>query len=212
MLVTFSFTPPWGTTKNLLVLLDPGAQVNILRRGLLDPFLLHTIPQLVRLKVANGTPTIRGTEEATRGLPLWRSHTPHVDSLAEPVEYSDVFYQADISGYNLILGCPFMFNNSMGPLPHRRCLVIELADNLFYFLPRSQGHVSAVETTPRPLPPGVLPDRPPCWITRSYTIKLERLQEDLHHFGCPTPTVDSFASAANTKNFLARSTKRWHRI
>ena len=66
-------------------------------------------------------------------------------------------YQSDISGYNLVLGCPFMVNNAMGPLPHHRCLVIELEDELFYLLPRFRGDVCAVETIPPCMPPDVLP-------------------------------------------------------
>ena len=64
------------------------------------------------------------------------------------MEFSNVFYQANICGYNLILGCTFLVNNAMGPLPHRRCLMIESEVDLFYYLPRSQGDVSAVETIP----------------------------------------------------------------
>ena len=47
------------------------------------------------------------------------------------------------------------------------------------------------------MPPDVLPDRPSGWITSSYTVKLENLQTVLQKFGCPTPTVDAFASAAD---------------
>ena len=57
--------------------------------------------------------------------------------------FCNVFYQDDISGYDLILQCPFMLNNSMGPLLHRRCLVVESEDNLFYSLRICPGDVSA---------------------------------------------------------------------
>ena len=91
-----------------------------------------------------------------------------------------------VHGYDLILGCPFMVNNAMGPLPHRPCLVIESKDYFFYLLPTSQGDVSAVENIPPSMPPDVLPDRPSLWITSSYTIQSEHLQTVLQHFGCPT--------------------------
>ena len=193
VLPTLSVTLPSGTTRDLLVLLDSGAQVNLVRRRLLDPSHLRTSSQPVRLKVANGTPMFGGTEEATRSLQFWQSHSPQVDSSATPTEFSDVFYQADISGYELILGCPFMVNNAMGPWLHRRCLVIESEDDLFCLLRRSQGDVSAVETAPPSMLPEVLPDRPSRWITSSYTITSEHRQTVLQHFGCPTCTVDAFA-------------------
>ena len=108
-----------------------------------------------------------------------------------------MFYQADICGYNLILGCPLILSNAMGPLPHRRCLVIESEDDLFYPLPRSQGDVPVLETVPPLILADVLPDRPSRCITSSYTIKSEYFRTMLQHFCCPTPTVDAFASASN---------------
>ena len=90
-----------------------------------------------------------------------------------------------------------MVNNSMGPLPHRSCLVMECEENQFYLLLRPQGDVSAVETAPKPLPPDFLSDRPPRWVVSSYTLKSERLQEVLQHFGWPTLTVDALASTVN---------------
>ena len=66
-----------------------------------------------------------GVSEANLSLQFWQLHSPQVDSSATPTEFTDVFYQSDISGYCLILGCPFMVSNAMGPLRHRRCLVIE---------------------------------------------------------------------------------------
>ena len=171
MLLTFSVKLPDGTIRDILVLLDTGARIHLVRRGLLDPPLLHTTAQLVRLKVASGTPMIGGREEASESFQFRRSHAPHVASSATSVGYSDVWYQEDISSYDLILGCPFMVNNSMGDF-------------------------SSVETATQSLPPHLLADTPPCWVTSCYTIKSQRLQEVKDHVNCPTPTVDAFASAA----------------
>ena len=90
-----------------------------------------------------------------------------------------------------------MVNNAFGTLLHRRCHMIKSDDDLFYLVPRSQGDVSAMQTIPPSMPPDVLPDRPSRWITSSYTIKSQHLQKVLQHFGCPKPTVDALASAAN---------------
>ena len=140
---------------------------------------------------------IGGTEEANFIVQFWQSNSPQVDSSPTWTEFFDVFYKADISGYDLIFGCPLMVNNTMGPWPHRRCLVIECEDNLFEVFPRSQGDVSAAETMPPYVPPDVLLDGPRRWITSSDTIKSEDIQTVLQHFNCPTPTLDAFASAAN---------------
>ena len=124
-----------------------------------------------------------------------------------------MFYQADISGYDLILGCPFMVNNAMGPLPQRRCLVIESEDDLFYLLPRSQGAVSAAETMRPSMPRYVLPDRSSPWITSFYTIKFGHLQMVLQHSGCAKPTMDAFASAANHRfpRYWTKTNSAWQR-
>ena len=88
----FSVTLPEWTTRDLHVLLDSGAHVNLVRRGLLDPPHVRTNSQPVRLKVANGTPMIGGTEEANLSLQFWQSHSPQVDSSTTCIEFSDVFY------------------------------------------------------------------------------------------------------------------------
>ena len=98
VLHTFSVMLPDGTTRDLLVLLDSGAQVNLVHCGLLDPSHLRTSSQPVWPKVANGTRMIGGTEEVNLSLQFWQLHSPQVDSSATPTQIYDVFYEAHISG------------------------------------------------------------------------------------------------------------------
>ena len=185
------------TTRDLLVLLDSGAHVDVICRGLLHPSLLCTTSQPVRLKVANGTCIFGGSEQANLSLHFWPSHSPQVDFSTTSAEFSDLFYQANILGYNLPVAYPFMVNSSMGALPHCRCLVIESEDVFLYLIPRSQLDLPAIKTIPPCMPQDVLPDRPTRWVTSSYTIYLQHLQTWLQHVGYPTPTVDALPSAGN---------------
>ena len=165
--LTFSVTLPDGSTRVLLVLVNSRAQVNLVNPGIRDQSHLCTSSQPIRLRVANRSPMIGGTEEANLSLQFWQNYAPQVDSSAMPAEISHVFYEADIWGYNLICGCPFMVNNSMGSLPHRQCLVMESEDDVFYLLPRSQRDVCVVERTPPSMQPDVLPDQRSQWIATS---------------------------------------------
>ena len=61
VLLIFSVTLPDGVNRDLLALPDYGAQVNFVRRGLLNSSHLRTSSQAVRLKVPNRTPMIGGT-------------------------------------------------------------------------------------------------------------------------------------------------------
>ena len=83
-----------GLTTDLLVLLDSGANINIVRRGLINASYPRTSFEPVQLKVASRTPMICGTEAANLSLQFWQSHSPKVDSFATPTKLSDVFYQA----------------------------------------------------------------------------------------------------------------------
>ena len=69
----FSVTLPDGTTSDLLALLDSGTLVILVRHELLDQSHLCTSSRPVRLKVANGTPMIGGTEGANLSLQFLHS-------------------------------------------------------------------------------------------------------------------------------------------
>ena len=107
------------------VLVDMGAQVSLVRRGLFKEELLQPSRRPVRLKVANGEIMGGGTHEATISMEFWEHERLNRPDLAKRSTLSGNFYVADITDWDMIMGYDFMVENAIGALPHRATLVRE---------------------------------------------------------------------------------------
>ena len=107
------------------VLVDTGAQVSLVRRGLFKEELLQPSRRPVRLKVANGEIIGGGTHEATISMEFWEHERLNRPDLAKRNTLSGNFYVADITDWDMIMGYDFMVANAIGALPHRATLVRE---------------------------------------------------------------------------------------
>ena len=107
------------------VLVDPGAQVSLVRRGLFKEESLQPSRRPVRLKVAIGEIMGGGTHEATISMEFWEHERLNRPDLARTSTLSGNFYVADITDWNMIMGYDFMVGNAIGALPHRATLVRE---------------------------------------------------------------------------------------
>ena len=107
------------------VLVDTGAQVSPVRRGLFKEESLQPSRRPVRLKVANGEIMGGGTHEATISMEFWEHERLNRPDLAERSTLSGNFYVADITDWDMIIGYDFMVANAIGALPHRATLVRE---------------------------------------------------------------------------------------
>ena len=107
------------------VLVDTGAQVSLVRRGLFKEESLQPSRRPVRLKVANGEIMGGGTHEATISMEFWEHERLNRPDLAKRSPLSGNFYVADITGWDMIMGYDFMVANAIGALPHRATLVRE---------------------------------------------------------------------------------------
>ena len=105
------------------VLVDTGAQVSLVRKGLFSEEFLKPSRRLVRLKVANGEIMGGGTHEATIGMEFWERDCLGRPDLSKRIVFSGNFYDVDISRWDIIMGYDFMVSNPIGALPHHATLV-----------------------------------------------------------------------------------------
>ena len=101
------------------VLVDTGAQVSPVQRGLFKEESLQPSRRPVRLKVANGAIMGCGTHEATISMEFWEHERLNRPDLAKRSTLSGNFYVADITDWDMIMGYDFMVANTIGALPHR---------------------------------------------------------------------------------------------
>ena len=107
------------------VLVDTGAQMSLVRRGLFKKESLQPSRRPVRLKVANGEIMVGGTHEATISMEFWEHERLNRPDLAKRSTLSGNFYVADITDWDMIMGYDFMVGNAIGALPRRATLVRE---------------------------------------------------------------------------------------
>ena len=107
------------------VLVDMGAQVSLVRRGLLKDESLQLSCRPLRLKVANGEIMGGGTHEATISMEFWEHERLNRPELAKRSTLSGNFYVAETTDWDMIMGYDFILGNAIGALPHRTTLVRE---------------------------------------------------------------------------------------
>ena len=107
------------------VLVDTGAQVSLVRRGLFKEESLQPSRRPVRLKVANGEIMGGGTHEATISMEFWEHERLNRPDVAKRSTLSGNFYVADVTDWDMIMGYDFMVANAIGALPHQATLVQE---------------------------------------------------------------------------------------
>ena len=107
------------------VLVDTGAQVSLVRRGLFREEYLQPSRRPVCLKVANGEIMGGGTDEATISMDIWEHERLNRPDLPKRSILSENFYAANITESDMMMGYDFMVGNAIGALPHRATLVGE---------------------------------------------------------------------------------------
>ena len=112
------------------VLVDTGAQVSLVQRGLFKEESLQPSRRPVRLKVANREIMGGGTHEATISMEFSEHERLNRPDLAKRSTLSGNFYVADITDWDMIMGYDFMVGNAIGALPRRATLVREDDESL----------------------------------------------------------------------------------
>ena len=101
-------TTATGDTKKLRVLVDTGAQINLIRDGLVP---MAPAPTILSFASASGAPMAGGSRVAKLGLDLM-AQNPAADYLL-----TANFWNADIK-VDMILSYPCLKDHKIGVLPH----------------------------------------------------------------------------------------------
>ena len=128
---------PTGEGRVLNALIDTGAQVNLIRTGLLEPRLLQRAKSPVRLVTANNQVLQGGDKTVSLEVTFRQKYAG--EFLPNLLACDAEFYQACID-VDAILSFPWLSQYRIGIFPHRKALAIE--DPYFAFLYGCKGERS----------------------------------------------------------------------
>ena len=142
------------------VLVDTGAQVSLVKAGLLPPECLTDSWKPVRLKVANGQYMVGGTKEAAIALQFVNHRELSRPDLGKEILLQGRFYEAEMD-WDMIVGYDFMMETDSGVLPAQASMTLYQDDQLSWLSSpehhaecqwihpeRNQLEVAALDTEP----------------------------------------------------------------
>jgi len=121
---------PNGETKNLRILIDTGAQANLVRTGLIPRHLFYGAPRVLKLITASGQRMEGGERVVDVNLEFSMEKNGHQQE--EKVQFPTTFYEAAIK-MDAILSYPWMEQRKIGVFPHKRALIAELPDPTYLY-------------------------------------------------------------------------------
>ena len=129
------------------VLVDRGAQVSLVKAGLLPPECLTDSRKPVRLKVANGQYMVGGTREAAIGLQFVNHRELSRPDLGKEILLQDRFYEAQMD-LDMIVGYDFMMETDSSVLPAQASMTLYQDDQLSW-LSSPEHHVECQWILPK---------------------------------------------------------------
>ena len=111
------------------VLVDTGAQVSLVKAGLLPPECLTDSRRPVRLKVANGQYMVGGTREAAIGLQFVNHPELSRPDLGKEIFLQGRFYEAQMD-WDMIVRYDFMMETDSGVVPAQASMTLYQDDQL----------------------------------------------------------------------------------
>ena len=121
------------------VLVDTGAQVSLVKAGLLPPDCLTDSRKPVRLKVANGQYMVGGTKEAAIGLQFVNHRELSRPDLGKEILLHGSFYEAEMD-WDMIVGYDFMMETDSGVLSRPRASLTLYQDDQLSWLSSPEHH------------------------------------------------------------------------
>ena len=121
------------------VLVDTGAQVSLVKAGLLPPECLADSRKPLRLMVANGQYMVGGTKEAAIGLQFVNHRELSRPELCKEILLQGRFYEAEMD-WDMIVWYDFMRETDSGVLPAQASMTLYQDDQLSW-LSSPEHHV-----------------------------------------------------------------------
>jgi hypothetical protein len=121
---------PNGEGKQLRVLVDTGAQVNLVKNVVVPRHLARAPPRPIRLVAANGQCVLGGDRCFKLELNLQKRGTGQGGF--QTLYLDGVFYLADIE-VDAILSFPWLAENGLGVFPHHKALVLDNPNLIFLY-------------------------------------------------------------------------------
>ena len=125
-----------GTRKIMSVLVDTGAEANLVRKGFLDDFFLRNAREPLSFVTANGQPLEGG--KRTAKFTMFFDQVVDGRTLPQTRSFEAEFYEAVIS-VDAILSFPWMADHKIGVFPHHQALALEEPVFTLLFGLRNEG-------------------------------------------------------------------------
>eukprot|EP00667_Euglena_gracilis_P000113 EG_transcript_113 len=117
-----------GEEKTARILIDTGAEANLIRQGLIGDHLMYPAKDPLRFETANGQTLAGGSRCAKVKMILQQNWNEERE--IECVEYEVEFYEANIK-VDAILSYPWLAEAKLGIFPHHKALVKDSPDLIF---------------------------------------------------------------------------------
>ena len=118
--------PIGGENRVLEVLIDTGAQINVVRRGLFSEHDMRPSKTPLRLTLADGQPFWGGDRELRARLTFGRT----INHVVQPWRARANFYEGEIRA-DMILGLPWLAENGLDVLTREACLAMRVGWKLY---------------------------------------------------------------------------------
>ena len=179
------------------VLVDTGAQVSLVKAGLLPPECLNDSRRPVRLKVANGQYMVGGRKEAAIGLQFVNHRELSRPDLGKEILLQGRFYEAQMD-WDMIVGYDFMMETDSGVLPAQASMTLYQDDQLSW-LWSPEHHVECQRIYPErnQLEVAALGTEQAGPVTQEYGVMPEVASRVVADLGAPYLALDVFSSGTS---------------
>ena len=179
------------------MLVDTGAQVSLVKAGLLPPECLTDSRKPVRLKVANGQYMVGGTKEAAIGLQFVNHRELSRPDLGKEILLHGSFYEAEMD-WDMIVGYDFMMETDSGVLPAQASMTLYQDDQLSW-LSSPEHHVECQWIHPErnQLEVAALDTEPTGPANQEYGVRPEVAYRVVADLGASDLALDAFSSGTS---------------
>ena len=179
------------------MLVDTGAQVSLVRAGLLPPESLTDSRKPVRLKVANGQYMVGGTKEAAIGLQFVNHRELSRPDLDKEILLQGRFYEAQMD-LDMILGYDFMMETDSAVLPAQASMTLYQDDQLSW-LSSAEQHVECqwIHPESNQLEVAALGTEPVGRANQEYGVRPEGASRMVADLGASDLALDAFSSGTS---------------